>query len=269
MATYDTSDRYGLRALSPGSQPGSGIDDAFVALRDDVSALLAPIAFGARGSRPVSTAISPGIAGRRYMSNGDLGIDLDTGTSWVTDKPGFFTALPTASGITPGQIDEGMEILFQTAAMATALVPPYHLRYNASLSGTSKWDVISALPLSAETSAGVSTASNPAFVDLAGGPTITVPETGVYDVELGALMANDTAGGSAGMVAKLGAATATSATGLFVGSSATPTASTYARFPQRVLAAGDIVKAQYSRAGSIGMANFQNRVLHVTPRRVG
>lgn len=92
MPTYDTTDRYALRALSPGSQPGSGIDDGFVALRDDVSAKLTPYDAGALASRPVSTPGTPGKAGRRYYAS-DLSIEfVDLGTAWAP------TGLPIGGG---------------------------------------------------------------------------------------------------------------------------------------------------------------------------
>ncbi len=145
--TYDTSDRYALRALV-GSSVIADIDEGFDFLRDDVSALLAPVYFGARASRPRSTPSVPGTAGRRYMSNGDLGIDMDTGTSWVTDRPGLFATLPTFSGHASDGLDSGMEILFQSSAMATDGIPPSRMRYaggwqtlsQAMLKASASWD---------------------------------------------------------------------------------------------------------------------------------
>ena len=191
MPTYNTSDRYGLRALSPGTQPGSGIDEGFVALRDDVSAKLAPFDAGTRSSRPRSTPGVPGIAGRTYRS-ADGGVDLDLGTSWVTLKPGSFAVLPTLSGNASDGLDEGMEILFQTAAMATALVGPWRLRYDSTLSGTSKWKVLAADPWYAgggDATAVAATSASPTWGDFSDvGPTIALPVLGDYVIRFGAAL---------------------------------------------------------------------------------
>lgn len=185
--TYDTSDRYALRALT-GSSAVSDIDEGFAFLRDDVSAKLTPFDAGARSSRPRSTAGVQGIAGRTYRS-ADGGVDLDLGTSWVTLKPGLFATLPTLSGNAADGLDEGMEILYQTAGMATALVPPYHLRYDSTLSGTSKWAVISASPWLA-TALGSVTVPTPSFANFSdSAPSIALPSLGDWAIRCGAELA--------------------------------------------------------------------------------
>lgn len=191
MATYNTSDRYGLRALSPGSQPGSGIDDGFVALRDDVSAKLTPYDAGARSSRPRSTPVVPGIPGRLYRS-ADGGVDQDFGTGWVTLAPALFVSLPTASGNVADGIDQGMTILYQTTAMATAGVGPWTLCYLSALSGTSKWKVLAADPWYAggsDPTAVAGTSISPTWGDFSDvGPTIALPVPGDYIVRFGAAL---------------------------------------------------------------------------------
>lgn len=82
--TYDTSDRYALRALT-GSSAIEDIDEGFAFLRDDVSALLAPFYQGSLASRPVSTPVSPGIAGRVYRATDGANagrVFRDYGTGW-------------------------------------------------------------------------------------------------------------------------------------------------------------------------------------------
>ena len=185
--TYDTSDRYQLRALT-GSSNVSDIDEGFDFLRDDVSAKLTPYDAGARSSRPRSTPGVPGIAGRTYRS-ADGGIDLDLGTSWTTVKPGLFTALPTLSGNASDGIDEGMEILYQQVPPLGAIATgPWHLRYDAGLSGSSKWKVIGQPdPLWAEIASitGITNTTYQTLAAGAAGPAVDVI-AGIYMISFGA-----------------------------------------------------------------------------------
>lgn len=88
MTTYDTSDRYALRALE-GDNPVSDIDAGFAALRDDISAKLTPYDSGLLAARPVSTGGTPGKAGRIYRATDDLTggpngtLHVDYGTGWL------------------------------------------------------------------------------------------------------------------------------------------------------------------------------------------
>jgi hypothetical protein len=81
MATYDTTDRYALRALT-GTSLVSEIDTGFEVLRDDVSDKLTPFDSGALASRPVSTPGSPGKSGRIYKATDTKQVFQDHGTGW-------------------------------------------------------------------------------------------------------------------------------------------------------------------------------------------
>lgn len=131
MPTYDTSDRYGLRALT-GANVGSDIDAGFDALRDDVSATFAGYSEGPIGSRPTSTPGTPGIAGRRYRATDTSQTFEDTGTSWIeiAAVPSTVTALPTTGNF------DGRGVYLQTSAMA-AIGIRWLLRYRAA---SSKWE---------------------------------------------------------------------------------------------------------------------------------
>lgn len=169
-----------------GTDIGNTIDATDQAKAEMLDDLVTPFDAGARSSRPRSTAPVPGIPGRTYRS-ADGGVDLDLGTSWVTIKPGLFASLPTLSGNASDGLDEGMEILFQAAAMVTAGVPPYHLRYDSSLSGTSKWAVLSATPWIVTTTTAETVAASVAYADYAdGGVTLALPSLGDYATEFGA-----------------------------------------------------------------------------------
>lgn len=166
--------------------------DALTIWPDQAQAMVATIdtkaamfGTGGRSSRPRSTPVNQGIEGQTYHSTGDGGIDYDTGTSWITVRPGLFTALPTLSGHASDGLDEGMEILLQTAGMVTAGVPPYLLRYNSALSGTSKWAVISAQPWVKQVDAPVSIPT--AVADFSDGqPSFALPAPGDYTLRVGA-----------------------------------------------------------------------------------
>lgn len=167
----------------------SDAGDALTIWPDQAQAIIATLdtktaifGTGGRSSRPRSTPGNQGISGQVYRSTGDGGIDYDTGTSWVTVKPGLFTSLPTLSGHASDGIDEGMEILFQTAGMAAVGVPPYRLRYE-NVGGATKWAVLSARPWTVKTLAAVTlSGTGPSDV----GPTIALPATGDWLCEFGA-----------------------------------------------------------------------------------
>lgn len=91
MPTYDSSDRYALRALT-GVNVGSDIDAGFTALRDDISAKMVGYSSGPIGSRPTSTVGTPGIAGRRYRATDTGELFEDTGTSWIEIAVGMHAA---------------------------------------------------------------------------------------------------------------------------------------------------------------------------------
>jgi hypothetical protein len=259
--TYDTSDRYALRALT-GSSAVSDIDEGFDFLRDDVSAKLTPFDAGARSSRPRSTPSVPGIAGRTYRS-ADGGIDRDLGTSWATEKAGLFAALPTLSGNASDGLDEGMEILYQTAGMASALVPPYHLRYDSTLSGTSKWAVISAAPWIAEGAASVALSTTASYVDFSTSLQITLPAAGDYDLTFGLTPGSPGPGAVVYAAPAATGLTAATANAVKVGASAE---SSVHRCLQALGISGTL-KLQYI-TNSIG-ATCTARYLTVTPRRLG
>lgn len=262
MPTYDTSDRYALRALSPGSQPGSGIDDGFVALRNDVSAKLTPFDQGARESRPPSTAGTPGIAGRTYRSTGDGGIDRDYGTGWTTERPGLFAALP-------GTPDEGMLISFQTAAMKTAGVGPWLLRYDSTIAGSYRWAVVSARPITA-TIVTSESRNNGAYGDLATvGPTVQTPLAGDYAVSHEAQIATSSVvSGYGAQSFAVGAAAALSADEATVGGNGATGSVGRQAIVKTAVASGVNITAKYAATGGGGSA-FANRAISITPLRVG
>jgi hypothetical protein len=71
----------------PGTDPITQGDDAIKALADAVDPKLTPYSQGTLASRPISTAGSPGKAGRLYYATDVKTLFVDTGTSWVASAP--------------------------------------------------------------------------------------------------------------------------------------------------------------------------------------
>jgi hypothetical protein len=169
-------------------------DDIIRALITTLDPIAVKFDAGARASRPVSTVGSPGMEGRIYESTDDGGVDWDSGTKWKTLRPGYFSALPST------QLDDRREIFFQTAAMSTAGVAPWRLRYIAATG----WDCISGRALSSVQSApdGLhSTASLATFSAMANGPSIMAPLTATYRVRADGSVQNKASAGIEARVA--------------------------------------------------------------------
>jgi hypothetical protein len=87
MATYTTTTKYALRALT-GSSLVSEIDIGFASLAADIDAAMAGYVEGTLGSRPAA-----GKSGRLYRTTDTGQMFIDTGTAWVemqfTPSKGF------------------------------------------------------------------------------------------------------------------------------------------------------------------------------------
>jgi hypothetical protein len=114
MPDYNTDGKHGLRALE-GTNPISDIDAGFEALRDDLDDIIATDDQGALSSRPVSTAPSPGKAGRYYWATDTLALYRDHGTGWTQVYPvedGAVTAAKVAAALKPsGSAEPATEAL--------------------------------------------------------------------------------------------------------------------------------------------------------------
>lgn len=141
-------------------------------------------------------ALATGIHGIPSMSSGQ-GI-LWNGSTWVattlapTASPTFTGTVTVSSGIIrsivtalPGSPVDGQEILYQTAAMATAGQGPWLCRYRSASGFTNKWDVIGASPISAKYT---SSANNNTTSFTSTSMFATAPANGDYLVSFGALV---------------------------------------------------------------------------------
>lgn len=101
----------------------------------------------------------------------------------ATKLDGFPGLQPTLVSALPGAPSDGQEVYLQTAGMATLGII-WHLRYRSGSALAQKWEVLNGTPLSAGP-VGSMAVANATEVALTSGPSITVPATGVYDVEAG------------------------------------------------------------------------------------
>lgn len=265
MAT--TVGRFALRVPTSGDNPDIPAD--FMRLATDLSNVALDDQ-GVLSARLPSTVGAPSLKPGRYWfvtgdsdatQNGRLWRDM--GAGWVEVA---MNRRPVLASL-PGSAMTGDEILYQTAGMVTAGVGPWHLRYDSALSGTSKWKVLGADPLMAEAAAAVTTQSN-APVDLTG-PSLSVPEAGLYVVEIGAGI-SCTGVGQPELSFQIAAAAATAADFLYA--DADMEQAVWHVFPARAAGAGDIVKLRYREVGAGSgtvTATFRLRILRVTPLRIG
>jgi hypothetical protein len=82
MPTYDTTSKYGSRALT-GTNVISDIDTGFKSLRDDLEAIIASAFQGTLAARPTSSGGSPGKSGRFYWATDTSQLFYDYGTGWA------------------------------------------------------------------------------------------------------------------------------------------------------------------------------------------
>lgn len=176
------------------------------------------------------------------------------------DGPRLVTALPT-------QPFDGQEVRY--VDLTNGVV--WRLRYRATNpdgtpnANANKWDFLGGPPLIADAAGSVNTASG-TNVDLAGGPTITVPLRGEYRAVFGIRASNNTAGffATAELVVA-GAATGSLAYSLAAVAGNTTYPGTVANVT--IAAANDVVKLMY-RTGGGGTATFDARHISLAPIRL-
>ena len=217
---------------------------------------------GGSGKTEVSVATAQPSPRADYV----LWVDTDEPQSVYT-PPQVVTVLPTT-----GLVD-GMEVYFQSAAMATDGIL-WHLRYRAAASGAYKWEYIGGPPIYNEVqpTGTYETASSTAYADLATvGPQVTVPLNGQYRITGSCLAyATGAIGSSAIMALKFGAA-ATSDNdriGQVTTSATAATNASVGRTLASVVTAGTVLKLQY-RSSNAFSPGFSFRWLEIVPIKVG
>jgi hypothetical protein len=197
-----------------------------------------------------------------------VGPDQPTGTEvlWIdTDDPSwpgpptFVAVLPTTNLI------DGQQVFFQTAAMAAANVPPWHLRYRAGISDAYKWEVIAAQPLRTYFS-GQQDASTAVYADVPA-TSIAVPLGGYYTHQAIIYAYNNTAGGYGVGNVKYAAIAETSAHEIIV-TTQTPLTVPGMSYAPLLVPFGSVVIGRWRMVTS-GIARLYSFNLAVTPARVG
>lgn len=168
----------------------------------------------------------------------------------------------------PSSPSDGDEVYYQSAAMLSAGVPAWHLKYNLAMSGSYKWEVLSAKGLTSEQQnydAGNSdSVTSTSFVSMPSnsGPAITVPLAGDYDIEIMAQLQ-----GNAVLSYSIGAATAADGDGILNAASGSNGNPYRKRRKTGIAASSAITAKQRSLDGSAGVT--LRRAMFVTPIRVG
>lgn len=144
------------------------------------------------------------------------------------------------------------------------------LRYDANIADSYKWTFEGGAPLHHTIATEQSTAST-SYADLSTvGPTVTVPKAGVYRVDYGASLINNTAESDVVVGVKYSAGTPTDtesiqAEGIVSGGGANRTAQSRS-IVVTVTSDSQIVKLQYKVGSSTGV--YRNRWIIVTPIRL-
>jgi len=302
-----TFGKWALRAPSLGDLPD--IPAAFVNLATDLSGV-AMDSQGSFASRPTSSVGTPGKSGRFYTATDLQGSPIlrDFGTGWRAVSEGFgtFAQRPTAAtdleglvytatdiGLTylctsaawtvisaspllvstlPASPQDRQEVIYQSAAMATAGVS-WHLRYRSAATGIYKWEYIGGPPLWSYVAASENAVSGFVWTDLTTlGPDITVPLGGDYDVVFGARQTTGPAQNTVGY--SIGLATAAGGTPAITEEATMGTAGSPFSFPfagqHRMvgMAASGLLRMRY-RGGNVAIATFAQRYMTAVPVRVG
>jgi hypothetical protein len=186
------------------------------------------------------------------VQNGTIWIDTDEAPS-LAGPPPRVSVLPTVGLV------EGQEVLYEVGD--GVLFPFWHLRYRANSGLTYKWECISGQPLFAEGGGG--STSSTSFVDL-GGPSITLPLAGEYDIEIGCAPYAPTAG-QCNMSYQIGATVAQAADSLQIVGNVSWRQDATRRRRKTIAAAGTVLTGKYSMGSGTG--NFANCRIWAWPVR--
>ncbi len=141
----------------------------------------------------------------------------------------------------------------------------WHLKYRTT---TNKWHFIGGASLSHEVGEAIGGASvnttNTSYVDLTGGPTVTVPLAGTYEILFGAHSYNSGAAYAVMSVKLGGAATSDNQAAMIYGNSGVGIGTIVRGIRTGSLTASTEIKCQY-RAFAAGTAHFYTRWLKVVP----
>jgi hypothetical protein len=160
----------------------------------------------------------------------------------------------------------------QEAILVDSITNPsyqWRFRYNAGSSSAYKWEFVGGVPMFSEAPSMFSVAV--ATYTVAGdGPSIALPRSGDYDVEIGCWVQQSVAANAAHYMSyTIGGTAAVDADGIHVDQwdAVTPRVFPHISRPRRKTGLGAVTLAAAFRAGS-GQTGFQSRWMRVTPVRV-
>jgi hypothetical protein len=226
----------------------------------------------------IASAQTTGTAPATFTSLEGVEFDTETQSSYPSafvqiDAPPKVTSLPVAPV-------DGQEC-YLAVDTAAAYGGPYlwHCRYNASLSGTSKWEVISGVALRVEgitvrdwNAVGVPTrATTYAALSDNLGPKIAVPAAGVYEMECKATASMEAASSLAGMYMNVvgDAGVPWNQGDTVTVPAAAGHGNTLFGRRTRAIAAGATVEVLYASSNASISARFYDRALYLRPIRIG
>lgn len=199
-----------------------------------------------------------------YESAGDPGVTTvgalwidtdDAPAAWVTSVP-LVTSLPTSPY-------DGQEIYYLADEPSGTL---WHLRYRAASTSAYKWEAIGPTPLWAKADVAI-TFNSATYIDGSGGPQITPPLNGDYDIEFGSRFGGGPGSSYMYVSPSFAGAVPTDNDGLFLYGT-NDDMITSRRVRQNALAGSRIIKLQYKTAAAVN-ATWDRRHLSVWPIRVG
>jgi hypothetical protein len=255
-----------------------------------------PVGYRPLSAQPFLTIMSPGQAGAEldvapdgavtpyggavstYVSLDGVEFDTESQSTYASavvqiNAPPRVTSLPVGPS-------DGQEC-YLAVDTAAAYGGPYlwHCRYNASLSGTSKWEVISGVALRIEgvggrdwNTVGVPTrATTYAVLQDNLGPKIVVPAAGVYEMECKSTASMEAASSLAGMYLNVtgDAGVPWNAGDVVTVPAAAAHGNTMFGRRTRAIAAGATVEVYYASSNAGISARFYDRALYVRPIRIG
>lgn len=170
----------------------------------------------------------------------------------------------------PASPADGQECYF-VADSANGVI--WHLRYRAAATGSFKWEFVGGPGLYAEGVGQQTVAGTGAYVDLPGGPAVTLPLAGDYDITIGTKDLGSTGNGQAAYMSyQIGAAVASDNDGIFnyifMSAGARPDVSVSISRTRRKPGLGAVaLTAKYKTTS--GTLNARDRMISATPVRVG
>lgn len=168
----------------------------------------------------------------------------------------------------PGSPADGQEVVYVADAANGVL---WHLRHNAGSASAYKWEFVGGAALFAEVP-GYGSTTVTTYVDL-GGPAITLPLGGDYDIEIGAWFQQSLAANVGHWMSyQIGATAANDADGIHVDQwdATQPRVFPHASRPRRKTALAAVALAARYRAGSGGITvGWTSRWMRAIPVRVG